>query len=57
MLIMYDLIICLICIMFVSQVEEAIPGISATDVDTRKDKHFVKWLKSQVRNISHTLIN
>ncbi|XP_033147468.1 uncharacterized protein LOC117134062 [Brassica rapa] len=34
--------------MFVSQVEEAIPGISATDVDTRKDKHFVKWLKSQV---------
>ena len=43
--------------MFVSQVEEAIPGISATDVDTRKDKHFAKWLKSQVRNISHTLIN
>uniref|UniRef100_A0A0D3DBQ6 Uncharacterized protein n=1 Tax=Brassica oleracea var. oleracea TaxID=109376 RepID=A0A0D3DBQ6_BRAOL len=34
--------------MFVSQVEEAIPGISATDVDTRKDKHFVKWLKSQM---------
>ncbi|KAL0674374.1 hypothetical protein Bca4012_002355 [Brassica carinata] len=45
---MYDLIICLICSMFVSQVEETIPGISATDVDTRKDKHFVKWLKSQV---------
>ncbi|WZY96710.1 hypothetical protein YC2023_069039 [Brassica napus] len=44
---MYDLIICSICRMFVSQVEEAIPGISATDVDTRKDKHFVKWLKSQ----------
>ena len=54
---MYDLVICLIYSMFVSQVEEAIPGISATDVDTRKDKHFVKWLKSQVRNISHTLIN
>uniref|UniRef100_A0A0D3E6Z7 Uncharacterized protein n=1 Tax=Brassica oleracea var. oleracea TaxID=109376 RepID=A0A0D3E6Z7_BRAOL len=34
--------------MFVPQVEEALPGISATDVDTRKDKYFVKWLKSQM---------
>ncbi|XP_056864031.1 uncharacterized protein LOC130511177 [Raphanus sativus] len=34
--------------LFVSQVEEAIPGISATEVDARKDKHFVKWLKGHV---------
>ena len=34
--------------MFVSQVEEAIPGISETEVEGRKEKHFVKWLKSQV---------
>ncbi|XP_056863719.1 uncharacterized protein LOC130510982 [Raphanus sativus] len=34
--------------LFVSQVEETFPGISTTDVDKRKDQHFIKWLKSQV---------
>ncbi|KAL0702381.1 hypothetical protein Bca4012_058503 [Brassica carinata] len=34
--------------LFISQVEEAIPGISAAEMDQRKDQHFVKWLKSQV---------
>ncbi|CAN6913756.1 unnamed protein product, partial [Brassica oleracea] len=34
--------------MFVSQVEETFPGISTSDVDKRKDQHFVKWLKNQV---------
>ncbi|CAN7071149.1 unnamed protein product, partial [Brassica oleracea var. botrytis] len=33
--------------MFVSQVEETFPGISTSDVDKRKDQHFVKWLKNQ----------
>uniref|UniRef100_A0A0D2ZPM5 Uncharacterized protein n=1 Tax=Brassica oleracea var. oleracea TaxID=109376 RepID=A0A0D2ZPM5_BRAOL len=44
--------------MFVSQVEEAIPGISATDVDTRKDKHFVKWFGANncvSRSVSATI--
>jgi len=34
--------------MFVSQVKETLPGISTSDVDKRKDQHFVKWLKNQV---------
>ena len=34
--------------MFVAQVEKALPGISVTEVDKRKDKHYVKWLKSHV---------
>ncbi|XP_056856542.1 uncharacterized protein LOC130505955 [Raphanus sativus] len=34
--------------LFVSQVQEAIPGISTSEVDKRKDRHFIKWLKSQV---------
>ncbi|KAF8104354.1 hypothetical protein N665_0173s0008, partial [Sinapis alba] len=34
--------------LFVTQVEEAILGISPSEVDKRKDQHFLKWLKSQV---------
>ncbi|XP_056843715.1 uncharacterized protein LOC130496011 [Raphanus sativus] len=34
--------------LFVSQVEETFSGISTTDVDKRKDQHFIKWLKNQV---------
>ncbi|XP_056846539.1 uncharacterized protein LOC130510988 [Raphanus sativus] len=38
---------------FVAQVEEAIPGISTADLNKRKDQHFVKWLKTQVRRVSN----
>ena len=30
------------------QVKETFPGISTSDVDKRKDQHFIKWLKNQV---------
>lgn len=40
--------ICAFYSLFVSQVQEAIPGISTSEVDKRKDRHFIKWLKSQV---------
>ena len=34
--------------MFVTQVEEALPGVSKAEIDKRKDQHFIKWLRSQV---------
>ena len=34
--------------LFVTQVEETIPGISTSEVDKKKDQQFIKWLKDQV---------
>ena len=33
---------------FETQVEETFPGISASELNRRKDQHFTKWLRTQV---------
>ncbi|KAF8115418.1 hypothetical protein N665_0027s0034, partial [Sinapis alba] len=35
-------------ILFITQVEETILGISTSEINRRKEHHFIKWFKSYV---------